>query len=778
MNPKNTVTLALTLGLLMLGLYVVRSRSNEPVAPAAAPARGPVTSRTLIEESPGEVVDISIKRPDREAWHFEKKADKDGGDEVWHMTGSRDFKVVSWEVEKLPRQLGTLMYDISYEAGQAGSVTPEQAGLAPPRATVSLSDREGNTAVVEIGGPAGKQETYVRLAGSPRICVGKSSLAGLFKDKPIEYREKLLWTFDENDATRLEVVDRGDGGASYVFTRDGARWMIEAPVSARATAKVQEAIAALARPRVIQWHDDDESRLPIYGLKDPALTLRVTVEETVNPETTDQTDEDAEAPPAPPEKQQRVYALHVSDRSPIGEDTKAYISVGDDASVGTIMKTTVDKVKPVLSDWRDRQLTTVDVTAATGFELSNAHGTLTAISENDAWRRGDGTGTLDEQSVNELLKGLHSLTASAYVESSETASDPFGFGQPQASITLTVPGAPAPERFVLGSYTDETSRRLLFARHNDELAVAKVRVADVQALLQDLLVFADRAVLDLPPAGIVGLSVVSANALTGEPQTLTYTKENGTWSLSDPVSMAVDQASLEKLATALAGLRGTNVVSTTDVSSAYGLHDPDFVVTITSDMTLGTSTAEGENAGRLTSTLLVTSHDGKHYAKRKESETIYQLDGTLSELLTKANATEKLWSFEPAAVSRFSVEGPDGTFAFEKSEDRWRYAPEPDLPLDNQKVEGLLLRLRDLRVSGVADYIADDLGTFGLDQPAYRLSVAEGDATPKQLAVGQSSEYTGKLFARTDDGPTVYLLEGNALGRFSVTLDALESSTP
>ncbi len=783
MNPKNTLTLALTLGLLILGLYVVRTRPGDPKTPAPPPPRGGTsTSRVVIEDSPGEVIKISVKRPDRDDWLFQKKADGNGGPVAWRMTAPQDFKAVSWEVEKLPRQLGTLMYDISYGPSDSATVNAGSAGLAPPRAIVSMSDKDGNTAVVEIGGPAGKQETYVRLEGNPRIYVGKSSLSGLFKDKAVAYREKLLWTFDENNATRLEIVDRSEGETTYVFTRDGTRWMIESPVTARATAKVQEAIAALARPRVIQWHDDIESKLPIYGLAPAAMTLSVTVEQTITVENAEP-GETEETPPAPPKTETKttVYVLHVADRSPIGEDTKAYIRTGDGPAVATIMKTTIDKVTPVMSEWRDRKITPLDVTTATSFELATPHGSLSAKNEDGSWHHADESGSLDDDAVAGLLKSIQDLSASAYVDGTETATTPFGFDQPQASISLTIPGATAPERITIGTHTSATSKLLVYVRRNDDIAIAKVRSTATAKLLQDPIAYADRTLFDLPPATIVALTVASNNTITNKRQTLRYAKNDGIWSMTAPIEMEVNQQALDQLATTLAGLRATRVVAAPSESILLGLQQPGFVVTIGYDLTLGT--AAGDHAATTVSSLslslsLLAGLDGHNYAKRQDAATVFELDRNLLDLLAKENAKENVWSFDPETVSSFSVEGPDGSFTFNRSDERWTYAAEPDLRLDDNKVENLLLRLRDLRITRVANYNTDSLATFGLDQPAYTLSITHTDKTTSQLTVGAPTKFEGKLFASRRGTAIVLMLEENAADRFAVTIEALEHRDP
>ena len=285
MNVKTTFFLAVMLGALVLFYLAIRpqleaARTAEPVKPAFGE---PDVASALLEEPLGNIVKVVCRREGFDEWVFEKVEPEDGARAEWRMTAPLDVKVRAWEVDRFGRQLGGLTYEISHLPGQPGAVSAAAAGLEPPVATVALTDSDGKTATVEIGSPVSKRETYVRLAGSDRIVVGNVDATQLLKDQAFEYRDGQLWTFDTANVTRVQIEDRGetDGPVNYVFVKDGARWMMESPVTARATSKVENMLRSMSRLRAVEWIDDRPEQLGVYGLEPPALTVRATVETVI-----------------------------------------------------------------------------------------------------------------------------------------------------------------------------------------------------------------------------------------------------------------------------------------------------------------------------------------------------------------------------------------------------------------------------------------------------------------------------------------------------------------
>jgi hypothetical protein len=800
MNFKTTFAMGVFLAALV-ALYAVMRSAPKPAESRPTTAITPTPSPTthdLLEKKLGDVVKVVCQMKGKEAWTFEKKGPTEGtGAATWRMTSPKDVAVASYEVDKFGRELGRLQYEVSYKPGEPGGVTPLDAGLAPPEATVTLTDGSGATATVEIGKPASENETYVRLAGDDRICVGKANLRHLWKTKALEYRDQQLWNFAPENVTRVEVIDRSAAGASgsFAFAKDGTKWMMESPVSARATGKVDELLRTISRLRVTQWQDDSREKLGVYGLDPDVLTVRVTVEEKVaakkdesKPEKEEAEGEGKEAKEETPEIKKTLYELHVADRSPIGEDTKVFVRAGDESAVATLMKATTDKFKPVMSEWRDMKITTANVDAATHIELAGPGRTAALALKDGKWSfDGDG-GRAEDSSVKELLKAVKDLNAVVFVEADSAEAASYGFSQPQAEIRLTVPGIEGVDRVSIGSYTDEKAKLMAYVRHNDLSSIGKVRSADIAPLLRAPSAYRDRTVFDLPPIQLQKIVLTRDDRLAGGKATMAFDRAADGWSMTAPVTAPVRLDRVDKLVQSVGDLRAAAIASESDEASAYGLHSPSAGIVITDqppvEHRIEQPAAEGEPAQPVEVVpppvpyeLAVAEHDGKFYAKRSDKPTIYEISADFYKRLFDEYRTTEVLTFDDAKVRQLSIRQGDQTHLFVKADGRWTYQAEPDLPLDSKKVDNLLLQVKDLKTERYVRNAADDLGQFGLSTPHHEVSVTLDDGTRRVLHVSQQTndhETDKGRYACVDDQHDVFLLTADMLKRVEVSLPDLE----
>lgn len=806
MNSKTTLTLAFSLVVLVLLYYVMQSRRGaaetaEAVTPIPA---SKTTTRDLLETKLGDVVKVVCKRKDQEEWVFEKDTEPSGtGQGAWRMTSPKQMSCVRWEVEKFGSQLSRLKYELSYAPGELGAVTAAQAGLEPPEATVTLTDVDGQSVSVEIGKPASSRETYVRLAGSDVICVGQSDLRNLVKEKALDYREQQLWNFKTQDATRVEIIDRSDPATpiSYVFARDGARWMMESPVAARATGKVDDMLSSMSRLRATQWYDDRADRVAMYGLDPAVLTINVTVEEEVpveEPAGESGDDGNSGEKTAEPKTKTKttVYGLRISDRSPIGEDTKTYMRIAGESAVATVMKTVADKFKPVMNEWREMRVTAVDTATATRIELDTPSGPTVLEKIDGDWTFQPDGGRAETSAVTELLHGVAELRAVAYVDNASVDPASLGFDAPQAEIRLTIPGAEGRERITIGAFTDQQSRRLIYVRRNDVDSIAKVRAADVAKLTRGPRHYRNRAIVDIPPSRFKRIMLSSENRFGDGRIEFTLERAGNEWSMVEPIAAQTREDQVDKLLEALGGLRAEQVVADEAEGSAFGLHAPSVTLSLThqppseyriendGDDATSTESAEDKRAKPVevqpppqTLVLSVSEHDGKYYAKRSDRGTIYQVSESFFKTLMAEYRTDRVLDFDETKVREFSIRKDDQIHVFQKKGDGWVYQAEPDLPLDTTKVDNLLLQLRDLRTDRFVRYGAGDLGPYGLTRPRHEVTVRLDDGAQHTLSVSsrRTDRGDGGYYASSSSDPSVFLLTEEAVNRFTVSLDTLEA---
>ena len=825
MNTKITLILLIVFAVLVWGLIALRSMPDQATDDRAADVTFSGESpavRPLVEEKMGDVVKVACQRKGRDQqWVFERTVEAGAsGVAEWRMTAPHDFKVPSWETEKFARHLLGADYEMSYLAGEPGAISAADAGLAPPEATITLTDADGKSIGFEIGKPVSQFEAYVRIAGGDRICVIDVSLKQLLKPEALHYRDLSLWNFAADKVTRVEIIDRANAGepVTYAFSKEGAKWMMESPAAAVVTSKVEEMVNTLGRLRAAKWHDDRGDRLDMYGLDPGALTVRATVVETILPDSASRDEESShEEAEAKAKKEEAagpvetVYELSVSESSPIGEDTKVYMRIGNEPVVGTIMRATADMLKPVMSTWREMRITTVDVKSISRIEVAGLEGSFSLLIRDGAWFFADEKASRAERAeVEEMLSAVANLEAAAFVDCESPDLSAFGLDAPQVTVKLSGPGLVAPERIAVGDFTDAKLKRMVYVRRNENNSIAKVRVAAISTLLRDASVYRDRTVFNLPPKSVVGFTVDRENRFADGRLKIGIERRDDGWRMISPMDAPVRLDRVELLAGDLSGLRAEAVVTDEEVPGDLSFDKPAAIVTITYNPPVqyrlelpadddggsegdGSAQAGDEDAGDAdkptklipievqpppqTCELLVCEHAGVFFAKRGDAPTVYRIADSLGEQLFAEYRPTRVIDFDESAVRLFMIRHGDQTHVFEMADGVWRYQAEPDWPVDQKKVTGLLLQIRDLRTDRYVAYNLKDQGAFGLASPAHEASVVLDDGVEHVLLISDHTcrgDPKNRHYATMKDGRDVFLLTGRSIDRLTVSLDELE----
>lgn len=800
MNGKTTLLLAVLLGGLVLGYYGLSKKAPSAPVTIGSPASSEMgLRRKLIEEPLGNVVKVEVSRGSEE-WVFEKKPPADGGPAAWRMTKPMEAKVLSQEVDRIAREAGNIQFEVSYKPGD-GAITPQDAGLIPPSSTISLTDDAGKSTTIEIGKPASENETYARMAGDDTVVVAQSNLRKLLKARPIDYRDVQIWNFVPEQATHIEICESpaGQGIDCQYLTREGGQWRFDRPFSARATSKVDEMLRSVARLRVTQWHDDDATKLKLFGLDPGALQINVTVEETVPVAKADADEPVADAPPAedaPPatEKRTRIYKLHVADRGPIGEDTKVFVRSGDENAVATIFKSAADKFKPVMSEWRDMQVIASDVTEATRIEMTVSGESAALVQKDGQWIYESDASPAESHAVTEYLAAIKGLKAVSFVEGAD-AQDPSGFENLQADIRLTIPGVEGVERITVGGYTDPNNKLLVYVRRNESGPIAKVRASEISALIKPPASLRDRTVFNLSDVEINNLLISRENEfMPGERQAFTLEKNDNTWAMTAPATAPVRTDVVASLVDSISALKAEAIVAPAEHVTAYGLQAPAVTLRMLAQHDPSSSTLSPKPM-----TLAVTQQDGKVYGARDDSP-IYELNKAVFDQLRAEFRSAQAVEFEPKDVESLTLKSGEESNSFVRKGGNWVFESEPDLPIDSARIDKILTEAKAIKPERFAAYSSDQLAPYGLDAPQFELSLtrsnpAESDAQTITLRVSEktvdyqppaspalssdapkpaSPPSTTAYFAALSGRDGVFLLGSDAVKKIFVPLSELE----
>ncbi len=820
MNPKTTLVLAVVLVVVVGLIWLAGGDKPAEQVPPKAPTQLLEETPLIAAEDLGEVVKIVCRHGEEPEWAFERVSESGaGGQPEWKMTAPMEAAATAWQVNGIARRIQQLNYKVRFSTEGAGAVTAAQAGLEPPASTVVLSDEKGRSVTVQVGRKPADDQTYVRLGGQGDIYVVSASLDTLLKKKAIEYRDQQICKFDKQHAKRLEITDYPEGGEpmSYVLVRSETGWTFEQPVKAATVAdKIDQALSTLAALRVTNWVEAEAADLAKFGLQDQGLLVKVTVQEPVEPpeeeaddeesadspdnENTaaDQAESEDEAEEPAPEPVVRELAVRVSRRSPLGESTSVYVCPDGEQAVGTLTKTLADRLTPDLAEWREMRVTRAAVTTADRIDLTTPEGEASFTREAGKWIDAATGDKVDETAVTELLSQLGSLKAQNYVELGAADQTDFGLDAPQVTIRLNVPGQPEAERIVVGGFTDAERRRMVYVRHNEAEQVAKVRVADVDKLTRDPSEYRDRTVFDLEPDRIQRVAITRQDALTGGPFAFALGRTDDRLAIVEPVAAETSDEQVKQLTAALAALKATTVMPPASAAE-YGLDSPTVTCEFTyrpPEITRYVETEEPPEEEGTTATqpalraetyqppdevyaIVVAKHQGQVYVKREDRPTVYQVPERILHLLDAEYHDPAILRFEESQVVGIRVTNPDGTaHEFAKVDDQWTYRPEPDLPIDPNRVQDLLLRIKDLKSERFVAYGVENLADYGLDQPQASVTVRLDDENERTLLVAAEvcpADPSERCYATVAGSGEVFLVDRDAIERFAVDLAEFET---
>lgn len=252
--------------------------------------------------------------------------------------------------------------------------------------------------------------------------------------------------------------------------------------------------------------------------------------------------------------------------------------------------------------------------------------------------------------------------------------------------------------------------------------------------------------------------------------TLMPAKDRG-WKITAPIHTEADSRAVEALIRALALGTVLRVVQETATDLApFGLDEPFVVLTITADSQ--SETLSLGDSGPITSTL---------YALRGSDRNVLLTDLAPNDFLNKtlmAFRKKEVMDFEPSEVDRVRLTYPRTEFVFYRvggaRKDRWTIRAPIEADADQTEVNGLLVKLQNLRALGFIDagpaYRAVTK-TFG--KPTTEVTLRVG-GTDQVVKLFQPDPGSGEAFAVTGPEAPMYRINPMAIKAFTKDLFTLQ----
>jgi hypothetical protein len=231
-------------------------------------------------------------------------------------------------------------------------------------------------------------------------------------------------------------------------------------------------------------------------------------------------------------------------------------------------------------------------------------------------------------------------------------------------------------------------------------------------------------------------------------QPIHFEKQNGVWQITQPLQTGADDASVQGIVQQLASVRVAQTEpGTPDRLKVFGLDTPDLVL----DFQVKNGAKHTLRLGKKDFTgvsVYAVVDNAKDVALLPES-LLVSADKPLQNL-----RDHSVLHFVAPDVNSFDLKNSSGELAAAKDHDAWKFSKPSSAPGDADGINSFLSSVAISRMTTIAGETPDNLGKYGLANPAISFTVSDTKGKTASLVVGkkESDEY----FARDTSRPTIF----------------------
>jgi hypothetical protein len=519
------LTLGLTIILVLIGSLVLflQPWKEKPAPPSES------TKDLVISPAPEQITKITYTRDGQVQETFEKSPDG------WVMLPGRG-KADTYQVDDIARDLKELHYREKFAPEPTGYKSAEATGTDKPKNVIDFEDDKGKKYTLSVGKRT-IDGAYATLNGDPTIYTLQSNPLDHLDKDPQDFRDKTIQTVKDEDIAALTIKHGGD---TVSLQKNDGKWLISAPISARASAAtVQEILNEFRTIRATGFSDLLTKDSPATGLTPPLVTVTAMVRETPStPATSPAT------APAATQKSLQPITLELGYYVEPVDKKNVYASIADTKEVFKFDAKSFDKLNRELKDLRDPSITPAPVSQATEFSITTDGKTdLAATKKDDKW-------TLttpatqpplagDTFAINGFLTALRDEKAIKYVDNAGDLKS-IGLDPPHMKIELAVPGQSQREVVLVGK--PETADKVTPMMRQGEPTVFLVQTAEAEKLQTSPLALRDKTIERLIPDQIREIEISGPAAAGGG---VTLQRDGTAWVLKKgPASTPADEVKL------------------------------------------------------------------------------------------------------------------------------------------------------------------------------------------------------------------------------------------
>ena len=601
---------------------------------------------------------------------------------------------------------------------------------APLSVTLTFADGSAPRTLLIGSAREGKPEYYARWTDSPLVFTIRAALRETLNSPSLAWRPLMVWQVPADAVTAIEVKRGGD---QIRAARSDGQWKLTEPAAAPASAESVDAVVrALATLRAERYETHSAGNVAQYGLDRPALRATIAA-------------------------QGRDHSLLIG-ATVAGSAGRRYAKTADSDAVFVVPDSLLAAVDRPTLDWVDRRLLTVDVARVVEISGASVDEQWTLKPASNGWTIASLKPPLpaDRAVVDALLRSLAEVQAKRVVAfSSPVMLERYGLDRPATTVTVVTGSAPSgaeplTQTLTVSAIQDDAG--VAYARVGGSAAIGEVAAALARQWIRSDLDFADRNLINVDPARVIGLGRRGGTDLE-------LARSADGWTMTRPPDSAVDQRAIEQLIGQLARLRVARVIDLNASNLAkYGLDSPT-VVTLRLRAEPGAANEIVIAIGRPVAARY-NEPEGARYVRVDGSPVIGILPASLSKFLTA-----EPFAFRDRTLARFDdadravVERASRRCVFVKQDGGWRMTEPLAAEAEQSELDALVGAASRLRAD---EFVADrptDLRKFGLDAPEARWRFIARDRDVLDLLVGVAESDGDRRFAKLAGRDVVFLLD-------------------
>jgi Domain of unknown function (DUF4340) len=274
---------------------------------------------------------------------------------------------------------------------------------------------------------------------------------------------------------------------------------------------------------------------------------------------------------------------------------------------------------------------------------------------------------------------------------------------------------------------------------------------------------ADKLAYSIQPQDVSSLTIAQPGNST-EPA-LHFEKHNGIWQVTQPIETRADQFSLEGIVNSLSSARiAQTEPGTPDRLKVFGLDPP--AVSIEFQLQNGAKHTLALGNKDFTGISVYAIVDAAKDAALLPESLLVSTSKNLQDLRDK-----NVLHIVSGDVVSFDLKNPSGQLSAKKEKDEWKFTKPTEAAGDGNNIGSLLATTASTKMTTIASETPDDLGKYGLANPAVTFTAVDGKGKSSMLIVGKKED--GQYFARDTSRPTVFRIDEDLFKKLAQNLGDL-----